>query len=159
LQEELENRSVVLTTKAAKLTAQVLAKLMQAALRKMKENSGKASNKPGRMSFKELSKGGTLSSAPITEDNIKAFEPVARKYGISYDLKQDVSTEPPRWLIFFRSKDATAMEAAFAEFNKQQIKRATDRPSTREDMHKRRENIKNAVRDKTKHKHREGPEL
>jgi hypothetical protein len=159
LQEELENRSVVLTTKATKLTARALAKLMQAALRKMKESRGKASNKPGRMSFKELSKGGTLTSIPITEDNIKAFEPVARKFGISYDLKQDVSTEPPRWLVFFRSKDTAAMEAAFAEFNKQQIKRATDRPSTREDMQKRREKLKNAVRDKTRHKHREGPEL
>lgn len=157
MQEELENRSVVLTTRAAKLTAHTLAKLMSAALRKMKQRGGEL--KPGRQSLKQLSKGGALSSVPITDENIKAFDPVARKYGVSYDLKKDATVDPPQWLVFFRSKDTDAMHGAFKEFQAKMVQRATDRPSTRADMKKRRENIKNAVRDKTKHKHREGPEL
>jgi len=157
LQEDLENRSVALTTKATKITAQTLAKLMQAALRKMKESGDKT--KPGRQSLKQLSKGGSLSSVEITEGNIKAFDPVARKYGISYELKRDASSEPPKWVVFFRAKDADAMTAAFKEFIAKTVKRETDRPSVRESIRKFKEIIKNVVRDRTKHKHREGPEL
>ena len=51
------------------------------------------------------------------------------------------------------------MTAAFTEFTNKMVKREKDRPSTREEMRKSREAIKNAVRDKTRRKHREGPEL
>lgn len=156
MQEELENKSVVLTTKAAKLTAQTLAKLMQAALRKMKQH--RDAPKPGRQSMKQLAKGGSLASVEITDANIKAFDPVARKYGIGYELKKDVSSAPPRWLVFFKSKDTDAMTAAFKEFTAKMVKREKEKPSSREVMHKFRDVAKNTVRDKTKHKHREGPE-
>ncbi len=70
MQEELENRSVVLTTRAAKLTAHTLAKLMSAALRKMIQHGGEL--KPGRQSLKQLSKGGALSSVPIEFPPVEA---------------------------------------------------------------------------------------
>ena len=157
MQEDLENRSIALTTKATKITAQTLAKLMQAALRKMKESHNKP--KEGFQTIKQLSKGGSLSTVEVTEGNIKAFDPVARKYNISYSLKRDNASDPPRWLVFFRAKDADAMTAAFKEFISKTVKRETDRPSARETMRNFREKIANVVRDKTKHKHREGPEL
>jgi hypothetical protein len=157
LQEDLENRSVALTTKATKLTAQALAALMRAALRKMKESRGKP--KEGKQSMKQLARGGSLSSVDVTDENIKAFNPVARKYGISYSLKRADSSEPPRWVVFFRAKDADAMTGAFKEFSSKMVKRETDRPSVRETMRDLREKIANAVRGRTRHKHREGPEL
>ena len=157
MQEELENKSVVLTTKAAKITAQTLAKLMQAALRKMRESSGKLEE--GKQSIKQLSKGGSLSTVEVKDENIKAFDPVARKYNISYSLKKDASVDPPKWLVFFRAKDMDAMTAAFKEFMAKTVKLEKDKPSTREEMRKSREAIKNAVRDKTRHKKREGLEL
>ena len=104
-------------------------------------------------------KGGSLSSVEITNDNIKAFDPVARKYNVSYSLKRDAASDPPRWLVFFRSKDMDSMTAAFKEFTAKMVKLDKDKPSTREEMRKSREAIKNAVRDKTRHKKREGLEL
>ena len=157
MQEELENKSVALTTKAAKITGKVLAKLMLAALKKMKESHDKPAE--GKQSMKQLAKGGALSSVDITDDNIKAFDPVARKYNISYSLKKDASTDPPRWVVFFRAKDVDAMTAAFTEFSNKMVKREKDKPSTRDAMRDFREKIANVVRDKTKHKHREGLEL
>ena len=157
MQEELENKSVVLTTKAAKLTEKALAALMRAALRKMKASGEKLEE--GKQSLKQLAKGGALSNVEITDDNIKTFDPVARKYNVSYSLKRDAVSEPPRWLVFFRSKDMDSMTAAFKEFTSKMVKREKDKPSTREEMRKSRETIKNAVRDKTRRKHREGPEL
>ena len=157
MQEELENKSVVLTTKAAKLTGKALAALMRAALRKMKASGEKLEE--GKQSLKQLAKGGALSNVEITDDNIKAFDPVARKYNVSYSLKRDAVSEPPRWLVFFRSKDMDSMTAAFKEFTSKMVKREKDKPSARDEMRKSREAIKNAVRDKTRRKHREGPEL
>ncbi|MDR1669203.1 MAG: PcfB family protein [Oscillospiraceae bacterium] len=156
MQEELENRSVVLTTRAAKITARTLAKMMEAALRKMRQRDRTV--KPGRQSLKQLSQGGSLSSIEVTEGNIKAFEPVARKYGVNYDLKKDSSTDPPRWLVFFRAKDTDAMTAAFTEFNTKMVKRATDKPSTRAAMRQHEENIRKPVRNRVRHKRKDGPE-
>ena len=156
MQEELENKSVALSIKATKLTAKGLATAMRFALRQVR----KSRDKPGEMSFKQLSKGGSLSNVEITDDNIKAFDPVARKYGIHYSLQKDKSTDPPRWMVYFRAKEVDSMTAAFKEFS-EKILNTTERekPSVRETMRDFRENIRNAVRDITKHKHRGGPEL
>jgi hypothetical protein len=158
LQEDLQNRSIVLTTKAAKLSGKALAALMRAALRKMRK--AREAPKEGKQTVKQLSRGGSLQNIEISEDNIKAFEPYARKFGVSYALQKDVSEDPPKWLVFFRAKDTDALTGAFKAFSADIVKRGKDeRPSARDTMHKFREVIKNAVRDKTKHKHREGPEL
>ena len=46
--------------------------------------------------IKQLSKDGALESVHITDGNIKAFDPIARKYGVRYHLVKDTSEEPPR---------------------------------------------------------------
>jgi len=139
------------------MTARTLANLMRIALQKMKESRNKP--KEGKQSIKDLSKGGSLSSVEITDENIKAFDPVARKYDISYSLQKDASVDPPRWMVFFRAKDADCMTAAFKEFSNKIVKRDKDKPSARDAMKKNREKIKNVVKDKTRHKKREGLEL
>ncbi len=155
MQEDVEHKSAVFVIKGAKITARMLAKAMSAAMRQMK----KRRNAPGKQSFKQLSKGGSLESIPISDNNIKAFDPIARKYGVRYKLVRDNSEDPPKWLVFFRAKDADAMTAAFKEFTHKTLARETDRPSVRETMAKFREIIKHAVIDRTKHKERSGPEL
>ena len=50
---------------------------MRAALRKIKQS--RDAPKEGKQSVKELPKGGSLQSIEITDGNIKAFEPYARK--------------------------------------------------------------------------------
>ena len=154
IQEDVEHKSAVLIIKGTKITAKLLAKAMAAAWRQIK----KSRDAPGRKSFKQLAKGGSLENIPITDENIKAFEPIARKYGLRYKLVKDTSEEPAKWLVFFRAKDAAAMTAAFKEFSSKTLKRETERPSVRETMAKFRNIIKNAVIDRTKHKQREGPE-
>jgi hypothetical protein len=155
LQEDLEQKTVALTIKTGKLTAQALAKAMRAAYQQIQ----KARDAPGQMSFKQLSKGGTLSEVDITHDNIKAFDPVARKYGIRYSLQKDVSTDPPLWKVYFRAKDADSMTAAFREFSAQMLNRDADKPSVREQMRELGEKVANAVREITKKLVRGGPDL
>jgi hypothetical protein len=155
IQEEIEQKSAVLVIKGAKVTAKVLAKAMAAALRRMQNKR----DKPGRQSFRQLSKGGPLESIPITDNNIKAFDPIARKYGVRYRLVRDNSEDPPRWMVFFRTKQTDQLTAAFKEFAHKTLAQETGRPSARETMAKFREVVKHAVIDRGKHKERSGPEL
>lgn len=157
MQEDVEQRSVVLATRATKMTGQVLATLMRASMRKIHQT--KNTPKEGKQSIKQLAKGGTLHNIEITNENIKAFEPYARKYGISYALQKDTSEEPPKWLVFFQSKDTATMTAAFKAFSAAMLTRESNKTSVKDAITKFREIIRNTVRDITKHKNHGEHEL
>ena len=92
MQEELEQKSVTLTTQATKLTAKGLARLMQAALLHM---NGGGRSKRGKQTVKQLARqGGGLQNIEITDENIKSFERVARKYSVDFALKKDNGAPP-----------------------------------------------------------------
>ena len=69
-----------------------------------------------------------VSNVELTDPSIRAFERIARKYGVDYAVKRDRANDPPRFLIFFKSRDADAITAAFTEYNQQKVKKAS-RPS------------------------------
>ena len=41
---------------------------------------------------------------------------MARKYRIDYAVKKDKSVDPPKYFVFFKSRDQDAMTMAFKEF-------------------------------------------
>jgi hypothetical protein len=155
LQEDINHRSVALAINATKLTAHILAKAMQTALKQI--NQKRNSPQEGKQSVRQLAKGGSLQSIEISDENIKAFQPVARKYGVSYAVIKDTST-PKRYLVFFRAKDTDALTAAFKEFTAKTLAKST-RPSVRATIQKLLEASKTADRDKSRNKQHEGPQL
>ena len=119
MQEEVENRTVSLAIRSSKLTADVLKKAITKYLAYRKEKSkAKAVMKPtGKQTVKELiGQNQGVSNIEITERNIKGFDRVARKYGVDYAVKKDTSGEIPKYLVFFKARDADALTAAFTEF-------------------------------------------
>ena len=58
-----------------------------------------------------------LTSIEITDQNIKDFDRVARKYRVDYALKKDKSGLVPKYYVFFRAKDAASLNAAFTEYS------------------------------------------
>ena len=132
------------------MTARCLAKLMRASMQKI--HAAKNAPIEGKQSVKELSRGGKLENVEITNDNIKAFDPIARKYGINYALQKDNSETPPKWLVFFQSKDTATMTAAFKEFSAKTLNKSKSKSSVKEAMTKIKEIVKNTVRDMTKRK-------
>jgi len=75
--------------------------------------------KKGFQSLKSLSKhGASLANVEITGENIGSFRQIARKYNIDFALYKDSSQFPPKWLVFFKSQDARAMDSAFEEYAK-----------------------------------------
>lgn len=130
MQEEVTNKTISLSTRAGKMTADLLRMMMrkyladmekrkqQAKAEKQKEASANGQVKTrGKQSLKKLmNQGCELKNIEITDQNIKSFDKVARKYGIDYSLKKDVSVSPPRYMVFFKAKDVDVMTAAFKEY-------------------------------------------
>lgn len=69
-----------------------------------------------------------VSNIEVTESNIKGFDRVARKYGVDYAIKKDKSGEIPKYLVFFKARDADALTAAFTEYSGKKAKNK-DKPS------------------------------
>ena len=92
----------------------------------------------------------------ITEGNIKAFESTAKKYGIDFALKKDATESPPRYLVFFKGRDADVLTAAFKEFSAKKLTQEK-KPSIRKLLSTLKEAAqgKNAERAKVKNKDRE----
>ena len=72
-----------------------------------------------------------ISNIEINDPSIRDFERIARKYGVDYAVKKDRSASPPKYLIFFKARDADALTAAFTEYTGKKVKKAekTERPS------------------------------
>ena len=92
---------------------------------------------------------------PYDHDRIKAFESTAKKYGIDFALKKDAAESPPRYLVFFKARDADALIAAFKEFSAKKLSRE-QKPSIRKALAAFRDKAKqlNANREKVKKKER-----
>lgn len=130
MQEEVNEKTIALCIKGGKITADILKAALRKYLQEMEKSTAQFQQKTlvkkqqktavvkrGKQSLKSmLDKGSELSNIEITDNNIRSFERVARKYGIDYSLKRDKSTEPPKYLVFFRAKDADVMTAAFKEY-------------------------------------------
>ena len=57
----------------------------------------------GKIPVKKLvGQGEGAKSIEGTDSNIKSFERVARKYNVDFAVKRDKTTEPPKYLVFFK---------------------------------------------------------
>lgn len=69
------------------------------------------------------------------------FEKYARKYGVDYAITKDRSVVPPKYLVFFKARDADAMTAAFNAYSAE-ILTKSGRPSVLKALHKMAEVVK-----------------
>lgn len=134
MQDEINEKVVALSIRAGSNTARLTASMLKAAMRKYLEKHSqpkaqKAAGPKGKISYGELAgQNQGLTNIEITNQNIKSFEHVANKYKIDFALKKDKFAEPPRYLVFFKSRDVDAMTAAFKEFSARELMKSK-RPS------------------------------
>ena len=120
MQEEVTQKTIALAISTTKMTSAVLAKALRKLLEEQKNKSHQLPK--GKQTLKNLMKQNTaISNLEITNDNIKAFSSTAKKYGLDFSLKKDSSTNPPRYLVFFKGRDADVMTAAFQEFTAKRL--------------------------------------
>ena len=70
-----------------------------------------------------------LTARGIIRLAAKGFEKYARKYGVDYAITKDKSVFPPKYLVFFKARDADAMTAAFNAYPAEVLAKSK-RPST-----------------------------
>lgn len=127
MQEDIDHRAVTLAINATKITARVLKSAITKYLAHRKQKSRAAPT--GKQTVKQIvGQGQGVTNIEITDQNIKSFERVARKYGVDYALKKDMTGEKPRYLVFFKAKDTDALTAAFKEFTAKTLNRE-EKPS------------------------------
>lgn len=154
MQDEINEKTVALYIKTGKLTAEVLQKAMKILLEKGKGQLTKAPH--GKVTMKQLMKPGEkVSNIEITDKNIKAFDPIARKNGLTYNVKKIENGKPPTYLVSFRGKDIDVMTEAFREFSAKKLNRE-QKPSIRKLLSTLKDKTASltAQRDKVKNKDR-----
>ena len=140
MQEEVENKTVHLAIQTGKVTVKTLLRGLHAWYRhhQRKKDVAKMSGESvkGKQSVKELiGQGQGVTNIDIAKTDLKGFEKVARKYGIDYAIRKDSSVDPPKYLVFFKAKDADAMTAAFNEYSQKAL-RKEERPSVLDQLRK-----------------------
>ena len=126
MQDEVSDRVVGLLITGSRITAQSLKqafekfvfqaeKTKKATEQKLEKKVNE--KKTGKQSLQTLmDQGANLVNVEITDNNIKDFEKVARKYMIDYSLVKDKSQEEPKYYVFFKARDEAVMLAAFKEY-------------------------------------------
>jgi hypothetical protein len=155
MQEDVEQRTVALAISTTKLTGRELKKAVLKFLAYLKDKQNPPTIPQGKQSVKQLAKQGQgMTSIEITDQNIKDFERVAKKYGVDFAVMKDKHEIPPKYVVFFKGKDADAITNAFKEYTSDMVKKAA-RPSVLAELRKLAALAKNTVIQKVKHKDKE----
>lgn len=162
MQEEVENRTLTLIVSGTKFTGRLfkaaiskyMAHRREKKLEKQRSRDSPVTPK-GKQTVKQLiGQNQGVSNIEINDPSIKDFERIARKYGVDYAVKKDRSASPPKYLIFFKARDADALTAAFTEYTGKKVKKAekTERPSVLAKLAQFKELLKNTVVDRSRRK-------
>ena len=152
MQEEVTQKTIALSVNVGKGAARLTEQALQKAIKKFLEQKSKAPH--GKQTMRQLMKQNAgVSNIEITDSNIKSFERVARKYGVDFALKKDKSGDIPKYLVFFKARDADALTAAFREYTAKEIKRASqDKPSVLEQLRALKAKVLSLTPDKARNK-------
>lgn len=139
MQEEIENRTVNLAISTTKLTARGIIRLAAKGLAYIKRKSHEAAlknKKPdGRQTIQQLiGQNQGVTNIDISQTDLKGFEKYARQYGVDYAITKDKSVFPPKYLVFFKARDADAMTAAFNAYSAEVLAKSK-RPSALNRLH------------------------
>ena len=129
MQEDIENRTVSTAVSGSKLTGRMLKDAISKLLaHRQNPKAVKDVTPHGKQTVRQLAaQNQGMTSIEIKDKSIKDFERIARKYGVEFAVKQ-VKGDDPKFLIFFKGRDADALTAAFTEYTDKRM-RQNDRPS------------------------------
>lgn len=157
MQEEVDSKTIALVINSAKLTG----RLFITAIRKFLEHqSAKKQQKAdiiphGKQTVKQLiGQNQGVTSIESNDPDIKAFDRVARKYGVDYAVKKVRDDNgKSKYIIFFKGRDNDAVTSAFKEYTAKSMEKAK-KPSVLKKLHKVGEKVQNKVLEITKTKQR-----
>lgn len=119
---------------------------MQAGLKALaaikNKSQAKVDEKPtGKQTIEELiGQNQGVTNIDIAKTDLRGFEKHARKFGVDYAITKDKSVTPPKYLVFFKARDADAMTACFNAYSAEVLR--AKKPSVRATLHKLIEQVK-----------------
>lgn len=130
MQEEVEQRSLTLVINSSKMTGRIL----KSAISRYLAHSGqKAQEKKqgvhyrGKQTLKQLvGQNQGVSNVELDDQDIRDFKRILRNYGVDFALKKVDGQS--KHLVFFKARDADALNAALTEYANRKIQRSK-RPS------------------------------
>ena len=121
MQEDVEQKTLMLIVNGSKFTGRLLKAVItkymayrkEVKLEKQRKREMPVAHR-GKQTVKQLTQQNQgVSNIDIQDKEIRQFERIARKYGVDYAVKKDRSTSPPKYMIFFKGRDADAITAAY----------------------------------------------
>lgn len=154
MQEDIENKTVTLVVNASKFTGNTLKSAISKLLAHQKSPKEHKDVTPhGKQTVRQLvEQNQGVSNIEIKDRSIKEFERIARKYGVDFAVKR-VKGDDPKFLVFFKGRDADALTCAFREYTEKKIQKE-ERPSVLKKIREAPEAVA-AKPDPTKIKHKE----
>ena len=156
MQEEVDNRTIALTVSTAKLTGRIFkaAVCKYLAYHKIQKSRNGPVIPHGKQTVKQLiGQNQGVSTIESSDPDIKSFERIARKYGVDYAIKKVKTKDKPKYVIFFKARDADALTQAFTEYTRKSVEKEKH-PSVLEKLHSLTEKMQNRVLELTKTKQR-----
>ena len=160
MQEEVENRTVAIATSAVKFTGRlfkaVICKYLEHRKNVKTHKANKARASPvvphGKQTVKQLiGQNQGVSTVESNDPDIKAFDRIARKYGVDYAVRKVHTPDKPKYVIFFKARDADALKQAFTEYVDKVTSRE-NRPSVLKLLHELTAKVQSKVLERSKDK-------
>ena len=153
MQEEVDSKTVALVISSAKLTGRVFKAAISQFLAHCKNK--KTVIPHGKQSVKQLiGQNQGVTSIESNDPDIKAFDKVARKYGVDYAVKKVRDDDgKSKYIIFFKGRDNDAITSAFKEYTAKSMEKAK-KPSVLKKLHEVGEKVQNKVLEISKTKQR-----
>ncbi len=144
MQEEVDSKTVALVISSAKLTGRVFKAAISQFLAHCKNK--KTVIPHGKQSVKQLiGQNQGVTSIESNDPDIKAFDKVARKYGVDYAVKKVRDNDgKSKYIIFFKGRDNDAITSAFKEYTAKSMEKAK-KPSVLKKLHEVGEKVQNKV--------------
>lgn len=138
MQEEVENKTVHLAVTTTRFTADAVMKGLRAYVNYRKEDSARLNREDnhGRMTVRQLlHQDQGAQTAEMSKRDIADVQRLCEKYGVDFAVMKDSTEKPPKYLFFFKARDADV----FAQILKEHAQNEyinKDRTSVREALKK-----------------------
>lgn len=156
MQEEVEQRSLTLVINSGKMTGRVL---KSAIVKLMAHNRQKAQGKggdvryAGKQTLRQLvGQNQGVSNVELNDADIRDFKKILRQYGVDYAVKKVDGQD--KFLVFFKARDADAINAALTDYASQKVQRS-QRPSLLKRLREIAAQLPTLNADRDRHRHQE----
>ena len=145
MQEYVEERTIAISIKAAKLSGRALAAACKKVFEEIAKQQSAAKRPHGRQSVKKLMNHYGGKSAMPYVGAPKDFDRIAKEFHVDYAFHK---VSPGHYLLFFKANQADAITAAFQKYSAKVLNKEQDKASILGQLRKFTEQIRTQAKEK-----------